>query len=191
MKSNIDSQENQEHSEGKGCPHSRRADGQAVFRCVAMGRICSNRRFDAFPLLSNIKRSRKEDYFMKRMSMKLIILMSLVVLGSVAIPTFASAWETERSSLGGKGIYSYGSELFKESELFRESRDKASDTSHSDDIVGPSVNIPPSVDGASRALDRGRSSADPMVQDLSRMDGGGFSSPDSSSWGSVPGYHGR
>lgn len=132
---------------------------------------------------------------MKRMSTKLIILMSLTLLGSVAMPTFASAWETERPPLGGKGIYSYGSELFKESELFRESRDNEKGSQSSSDSLSPSADLPPSVHGHTGGVDRpfsggSPSAGDPAVQDLSRMDGGGFSSP-GSSWGSVPGYHGR
>ena len=95
-------------------------------------------------------------------------------------------WEKER---GGPRISSYGSEMF------RESRDKSSDTdmrSYSD-FLSPSFDTPKSVDGHSQTVDPGgarRSSADPMVQDLSRMDGGGFSSSGSGG-GSAPAYHGR
>jgi len=95
-------------------------------------------------------------------------------------------WEKER---GGSWIPSYGGEMF------RESRDRSSDTdtrSYSDSL-GPSFDLPDSVDGTSRSVnpwwDR-PSSADPMVRDLSGMDGGGFSSPGNGG-GSVPGYHGR
>jgi hypothetical protein len=93
-------------------------------------------------------------------------------------------WETDRPDLGGKGIYSYGSELFNEPKLFRESQDKSSETGIKSDSgsPAPSVDIPDSVDGHSRRAnpwwDR-RSSADPMVEDLSRMDSG-FSGPGSS-----------
>lgn len=64
-----------------------------------------------------------------------------------------------------------------------------------DKVLGPSfdsIDGDSSVNGHARAVDPWwgrRSSADPMVQDLSRMDGGGFSS--SGNGGSVPGYHGR
>ena len=148
--------------------------------------------------------------------MNLNILISLTLLNSVAMPTFASAnglqysggrwneqsslvlkvqeWEKER---GGSWIPSYGSELFREPELLRESREtemRSKSDSHGPSL-GPSVDMPGSVDGHTGGVDRpffgGRpSGGDPSVEDLSRMDGGGFSSP-GSSWGSVPGYHGR
>ncbi len=62
-----------------------------------------------------------------------------------------------------------------------------------DTFLGPSFDIPDSVDGHSRAADPwlGRQSlSDPMVQDFSRMDGGGFSSP-SHAGGSAPGSYRR
>jgi hypothetical protein len=132
---------------------------------------------------------------------------TLVLMSSLTMPVLASAnglqyskenqnapspfilkvqdWQKER---GGSGIFSYGSEMFRE---FRdrssehESRDRSSDTdmrSYSD-FPGPSFDIPNSVDGHSRAVnpwwDR-RSSADPMIRNLSEMDSG-FSDPGSAS----------
>lgn len=59
--------------------------------------------------------------------------------------------------------------------------------------LSPSADVPGSVHGFTGGPDRpfflgSQSEADPMVQDLSRMNGGGFSSPGG---GSAPGYHGR
>jgi hypothetical protein len=88
-------------------------------------------------------------------------------------------WETDRPDLGGKGIYSYGSELSREPKLFRESREQSSegdkDTRSYSEPLGSSFDIPDSVNGRSRSGGPwwdGRSSADPMVEDLSRMDSG-------------------
>lgn len=75
----------------------------------------------------------------------------------------------------------------------KEADSAGKDTRSYDNVLGPSFDIPDSVDGHSPAVDPWwgrRSSADPMVQDLSRMDGGGFSSPGNGG-SSVPGYHGR
>lgn len=100
-------------------------------------------------------------------------------------------WETDRPPLGGKGIYSYGSELFREPELFRESRESERESrDRSTDIQSPSADIPPSVHGHTGGVGGSPSGGDPMVHDLSRMDGGGFSSPGNAE-GSVPGYNGR
>jgi|GEM_PF-5872476 len=109
-------------------------------------------------------------------------------------------WELDRPPLGGKGIYSYGSD-----ELFsgtwggkitgeRESRDSSSVTD-TQSFSSPSPDISPSVNGYTGGVDRpffggSPSGGDPAVQGLSRMDGGGFSSSGSGG-GSVPGYHGR
>jgi hypothetical protein len=46
------------------------------------------------------------------------------------------------------------------------------------------------LSGPGLGFSGGRSSADPMVEDLSRIDGGGFSSSGNGG-GSVPGYNGR
>ncbi|OQW30546.1 MAG: hypothetical protein A4E19_09560 [Nitrospira sp. SG-bin1] len=107
----------------------------------------------------------------------------------------------QRPDLGGKGIYSYSSDELLSGTWGgkltgeREARDRSSDrdTKSYSDFLGPSFDIPDSVDGHSGAVDPWwgrRSSADPMVQDLSHMDGGGFSSPGHAG-GSAPGYHGR
>jgi hypothetical protein len=93
-------------------------------------------------------------------------------------------WETDRPDLGGKGIYSYGSELFNEPKLFRESQDKSSDKemrSYSESL-SPSFDVPASVNGGSRGgsdpLPGLRpQGGDPSVRDLSGMDGGGFAPP--------------
>lgn len=94
-------------------------------------------------------------------------------------------WKEERGGI------SYGSEMFRDSR--DRSSDSEKDTRSYSEPLGPSFDIPKSVDGHSRAVDpwwERRSSADPMVEDLSRKDGGGFSSPGDAG-GSVPGYHGR
>lgn len=76
-------------------------------------------------------------------------------------------WQTERGGI------SYGSEMFRESR--EQSSDKDKGTRPYSDVLGPSFDIPDSVDGRSRAVspwwDR-RSTTDPMVEDLSRMDSG-------------------
>ena len=101
-------------------------------------------------------------------------------------------WETDRPPLGGKGIYSYGSELFNGSELVRESRESERESrDRSTDIQSPSADISPSVNGHTGGVDRpffggSPSGGDPAVRDLSGMDGGGFSGG-----GSAPGYNGR
>jgi hypothetical protein len=82
-------------------------------------------------------------------------------------------WEKERGALsyGGSG--------------FRESPDRSSDkdTRSYSEFLGPRFDIPDSVDGHSDRPDPWwgrRSSADPMVEDLSRRDGiSGFGSPGS------------
>ncbi|OQW32297.1 MAG: hypothetical protein A4E19_19925 [Nitrospira sp. SG-bin1] len=105
-------------------------------------------------------------------------------------------WETDRPDLGGKGIYSYGSELFSGTwggKLTgeRESQE-SSGVMDTQSFGSPSVDMSPSVNGHTEGVDRpffggGPSGGDPAVQGLSGMDGGGFSS----GGGSVPGYHGR
>jgi hypothetical protein len=81
----------------------------------------------------------------------------------------------QRPDLGGKGIFSYDSELSREPKLFRESPDKSSDTEKSySDSLGPSFDMPKSIDG--HVQRQGPSSGDPSVRDLSGM-GGGFSPP--------------
>lgn len=83
----------------------------------------------------------------------------------------------ERPDIGGKGIYSYDSELAREPKLFRESRSSDTDTKSYSDFLGPSFDTPHSVDGHSQRQGPwwdGRSSGDPSVKGLSSMDGGGF-----------------
>jgi hypothetical protein len=94
-------------------------------------------------------------------------------------------WELDRPPIGGKGVYSYDSELAegtwggKSGE--RESRDSSSvmDTQSSS---SPSADFPPSVGGHTGGVDRpffggSPSGGDPAVKDLSGMDGGGFAPP--------------
>lgn len=80
-------------------------------------------------------------------------------------------------------------------------REKDADSSGKDsrsysNILSPSferIDGHSSVNGHSRGSNpwwETRSESDPMVRDLSRMDGGGFSSPGNGG-GSVPSYHGR
>jgi len=84
-------------------------------------------------------------------------------------------WELDRPDLGGKGVFSYDSELSREPKLFRKSTDKSSDTEKSySDSLGPSFDMSKSIDGHFQR--QGPSSGDPSVRDLSGM-GGGFSPP--------------
>jgi len=94
-------------------------------------------------------------------------------------------WELDRPPLGGKGVYSYDSELFsgtwggKSGE--RESRE-SSGVTDTQSFSSPSADIPPSVSGHTGGVGRpffggSPSGGDPAVKDLSGMGGGGFSPP--------------
>ncbi len=135
---------------------------------------------------------------------------SLVLMGvSLTMPVLASAnglqySEENRNApssfilkvqqrpdhLGSKGVYSIDSELFRDRGMFRESPDRSSDTdmrSYSDSL-GPSFDVPNSVQGHTGGIDRpfffggNQLEGDPSVQSLSSPGNGG---------GSVPGYNGR
>ncbi|UVT14601.1 MAG: hypothetical protein H8K04_12155 [Nitrospira sp.] len=110
---------------------------------------------------------------MKTNNLSLCLLLTGVWL---AAPVVVSA-----EDLGGKGIFSYGSEMSKGSSWDKSGEREPHMGSYSD-ALGPSFDIPSSLKGDPATSDPWfgrRSSGDPSVKDLSRMDGGGFAPPGS------------
>ena len=138
-------------------------------------------------------------------SLWVAVWLTLPVFASIdsVIPDSGKTWKAFKVQGPGPGSpnyrgsgRSYSSEDLS-SELFHESRDKTDNTNNQDtrsysDFLGPTFDNP-SVKGEPSTYDSwwdNQSSADPMVKDLSRNDGGGFSSEGSGA-GSVPGSHGK
>ena len=118
-----------------------------------------------------------------------------VILGS---GTNAKALKVQGPGPGSQDFRGSGRSYSSE-DLFDESRDRTDnsnnnnkDTRSYSDFLGPSFDNPGTKDDSSKydSWWDNQSSADPMVKDLSRKDGGGFSSEGSGA-GSVPGFHGK
>ena len=154
---------------------------------------------DVSIVMETWKREKLVVYCERRIAMRRIYA-CLLMLSWVVVPVFASAhaangipysegswkvgnpfilkvqdWEKER---GGPGIFSYGSEMFREFRDRSSERDRQSDSAISgtgmrsyDTPLGPSFDMPDSVNGHSRTPDPWwgrRPEGDPMIRELSR-----------------------